>query len=234
MSSVQTDVWQSLHELFDAERQVRRTHAELVRIPQATLDKALARSIHEAGELSDEDERALRLVRIAALLGELAGPTAVDLLIDILASDEPEARHAAGEALEELAWDRFKEVALGVERALERLPSGSPALLELPYLLCGIREPGTRKLLAKFLRHDDPEAVSAAIEALVEMGDASAVPLLTPLATDSRAVSLEDEQGEEGTVTVGELAQEAVKLLSELDDLVDGASRSDIRKGRRH
>ncbi len=80
----------------------------------------------------------------------MAGPQVVDLLIDILASDDAEARRAAGEALSERAWDRFKDVALGIERALDRLPANSPALLELPYILAEVPEPGALKFLGIF------------------------------------------------------------------------------------
>jgi HEAT repeat protein len=210
------DVSQYLHLLFEAERSVRLHHAELSKAPADALVEGLAVAVDEALSLRDDAEASLRLVRIASLLGELEGPRAVDLLIDVLGSEEPEARHAAGEALEEIAFDRFKEVALGTERALDRLQPGNPALLELPYILAGIGEPGVRKLLGRFLKCVDPEAVSAAIEAIVEMGDSGAAPLLEPLVRDPREVSLEDEEGEEGTVTLGELASEAVRLLAEL------------------
>jgi hypothetical protein len=143
----------------------------------------------------------------------MTGPRVVDLLVDILGCDEPEARHAAGEALEGLAFDRFKEVALGVERALERLPQGNAALSELPYLLAQVPEPGVPKLLARFLAHPDADAVASAIEALVEMGDPGALPLLDALATDGRKVQLEDEGGTEGEATIGELVAEARSLL---------------------
>jgi HEAT repeat protein len=143
----------------------------------------------------------------------MTGPRVVDLLVDILGCDEPEARHAAGEALEGPAFDRFKEVALGVERALERLPNGNAALSELPYLLAEVPEPGVAKLLARFLAHADADAVASAIEALVEMGDPGALPLLDPLGADGRKVQLEDEGGTEGEATIGELVAEARSLL---------------------
>jgi hypothetical protein len=212
-----------LRALFDAERSLRRIHAELVkgagRGGAAELDRlvsALASEVAAARALKDPAEQALRLVRIAELLGDLHGDKVVDLLIDILGGDEPEARVTAGEALEGIAFDRFKEVALGVERALDRLPAGSPALSELPYLLAEVPEPGAAKLLGRFLRHADPEAVAAGIEALVEMADPSAASLLAPLERDTRAVQLEDDEGEEGRVTIGELAKEARELLAEL------------------
>jgi HEAT repeat protein len=144
----------------------------------------------------------------------MQGPRIVDLLIDILGCDEPEARQAAGEALSGLAWDRFKEVALGVERALDRLPEGSLALSELPYLLAELPEPGAVKLVARFLAHRDADAVAAAVEALAETGDPAALPLLDPLVADTRKVQLEDEGGTQGQATIAELVAEARALLN--------------------
>jgi HEAT repeat protein len=218
MIPANAEVSRLLPDLFGAELSVRKLHARLVKTDPSVLIQALEDAVKATLELEDEDEIALRLVRLSALLGELEGPRAVDLLIDILGCEEPEARHAAGEALEDLAFDRFKEVALGIERALDRLPRGSPALVELPYLLAEVAEPGSRKLLGRFLSHKDPEAVAAAIEAIAEMGDTGASSMLAPLEKDTRVVELEDDEGEEGTVTLGELATEARKLLAEIEE----------------
>jgi HEAT repeat protein len=209
------DAAATLKALFDAERAVRAAHDELVDADPEAVLPLLEGTTREALSLDeiDEDEASLRLVRVAALLGEMQGPRVVDLLIDVLGCDEPEARHAAGEALSGLAFDRFKEVALGVERAVERLPAGNPALSELPYLLAEVPEPGVTKLMARFLAHKDADAVAAAIEALVEMGDPAALPLLDPLAADARKVQLEDEGGTEGEASLGELVAEARTIL---------------------
>jgi HEAT repeat protein len=206
----------TLKALFDSERAVREAHDELVSAEPSRLLPILESATREALNLDelDEDESSLRLVRVAAVLGEMPGGRAVDLLVDILGCDEPEARHAAGEALAGLAWDRFKEVALGVERALERLPDGNPALSELPYLLAELPEPGAMKLLSRFLAHRDADAVAAAVEALAETGDPAALPMLDPLAADPRKVQLEDEGGTQGQATIAELVAEARALLS--------------------
>jgi HEAT repeat protein len=203
----------TLDALFDAERAVRQAHIELVDAGAKTMLPLLEKTIRDALSNDDEDERALRLVRMSALLGELDGPKPIDLLIDILGCEDPEPRHAAGVALEDVAYDRFKEVALGVERALERLPAGHLALSELPYLLANIPEGGAVKLLGRFLASKDPEAVAGAIEAFVEIGDPSAAALLAPLEKDTRMVQLEDDEGEDGQVSLGELATEARQLL---------------------
>jgi HEAT repeat protein len=222
---------QSLNALFDAERSVRRLHDELARQPEAALLAALTDAIAGALRESDEEEAGLRLVRLASLLGELEGPGVVDALIDILSSENPEARSRAGEVLEGLAFERFKEVARGVERALKRLPAGSPALPELPYILVEIPEPGVTKLLGQFLRHGDADAVAAAIEALVQVGDPSAARMIEPLVDDMRTVEL-DEDGSEGSteLTIGELAEEALEILSGGED--DGEDESTNGRGR--
>lgn len=216
--------------LFDAERTVRRHHGELVAQPRAELVRALGAAVAEAGKLGAE-EAALRLTRIASLLGDLEGPEAVDLLVDILGSDSPEARVTAGEALEGLAFDRFKEVALGIERGLDRLPKGSPALTELPYLLAEVGEPGCVKVLGRFLHHPDAEAVAAAIEAMAELGDPAAIPLLAPLERDGRQVQLDEEDGESERVAIGDLAHEARELLSEMAEDTQEAFAQALGKG---
>ena len=213
----------TLGKLFDAERTVRRLHDELTSTPSDQLLDALSEAIAAAGRESDEEEASLRLVRISSLLGEHEGPRAVDALIDVLASEHPEARQAAGEELEGLAYERFKEIAQGVERALKRLPVGSPALPELPYLIAEVPEPGVPKLLGQFLAHQDPDAVAAAIEALVEVGDPANARLIEPLVEDKRTVELADD-GTESTseVTIGELAEEALSLLSPYEEDEEG------------
>jgi HEAT repeat protein len=222
-----------LDQLFDAERTARNLHDELAGKPRDELFEALTDGLQTALQEPGEDESALRLVRIAALLGELEGPRVVDALIDILASEQPEARHAAGGELEALAFDRFREVAEGVERALSRLPVGSPALPELPYLLAEVPEPGVAKLLGRFLAHDDADAVAAAIEALVEIGDPSVSRLIAPLVDDSRTVEMADESSETTSeVTIGELAADALALLQDLDG-GDGGDETPAMTARR-
>ncbi len=200
--------------LFDAERAARQAHDELAEADPSQLVPVLERAYRAALDLDDEDESSLRLACLAELLGEMEGPRVVDLLVDILGCEDGEARRVAGEALSGLAFDRFKEVALGIERALVRLPEGNPALAELPYLLAEVPEPGVARLLARFLAHRDPTAVASAIEALVEMGDPSALPLLESLVGDPRRVELEDEGGTEGDASIGELVAEARSLLA--------------------
>lgn len=203
------DIAAQLNKLFEAERAVRSLHSELARQNAKDLVAALTPAAREALSLKDANEATVRLVRVAELLAEVPGDESADLLVDILGSDQGEARLSAGEALEERGYSRFKELALAVERALDRLPKSSVALEELPYLLAEIPEPGVVKLLGRFLQLESAEAVSAAIEAIVEVGDPAAVKLLGPLEKDSRTVNVAGE----ASITIGELAREAMDLL---------------------
>lgn len=219
------DVEQALNALFDAERKVRQLHDDIVAgNPNVVMDhveKAMKKAVDEP----NEDEATLRLERLAGLLGEFEGPRAVDLLVDVLACELPSAREAAGGQLEGLAFDRFKEVAKGIERALKRLPVGSPALPELPYLLAEVAEaePGVVKLLQQFMAHEDADAVAAAIEVAVIVGDPALVPSLEKLQRDKRTVEMSNEEGEEGEVTLGELALDAMDLLEGVGEEEGGA-----------
>lgn len=216
------DLDQVLSNLFEAERRVRKLHRELGDADQTVLTTVIGGAVEKALEEKDEDEATLRLERLAMLLGEMEGPRVVDLLIDILASDIADARMGAGEQLEGLAFDRFKDVAKGVERALKRLPATSPALPELPYLLAEIPEPGVIKLLELFLAHENPDAVAAAIEVAVEIGDPAITKHIEGLVNDQRTVEMSDENDESAEVSIGELAEDALALLSEEDEDDDG------------
>ncbi|HVJ93056.1 MAG TPA: HEAT repeat domain-containing protein [Labilithrix sp.] len=206
---------ETLNALFEAERTVRAHHASLRGEGDAKLVPELRAATAAALSLDDEAEATLRLVRLAQILGDLEGDAVVDLLIDILGGPSPEARIAAGEGLEGLAFDRFKEVALGVERALDRLPKGNAALTELPFLLAEVGEPGCTRLLGRFLQNEDGEVVASAIEALAELGDPAAIPMLAKLERDGRHVQLDEEEGGE-RVSIADLAHEAREILEEM------------------
>jgi HEAT repeat protein len=201
----------TLAKLFDAEREARQLHDGLVSMGREAVLGAVTDAI-AAASAQESSEATIQLVCLARLLGEFDGADVTDALIDVLNSDELEARSEAGEQLQGLAYDRFKEVALGVERALERFGEDSNALVELPYILVEIPEGGVVKLLTKFLSHTDADVVGSAIEALVEVGDGAAVGALKALTNDDRVSSL-GEADIETEVRIGDLAQEALEML---------------------
>lgn len=224
-------IGETLNALFEAERSARAHHATLRGEGDAALLPELRAATAAALKVEDEAEATIRLVRLALLLGDLEGEEVVDLLVDILGGVSPEARIAAGEALEGLAFDRFKEVALGIERALGRLPKGNAALTELPFLLAEVGEPGCAKLIGRFLLNDDAEVVASAIEAMAELGDPAAIPLLAKLERDGRQVQLDDDDGGE-RVSIADLAHEAREILEEMAAEASPAPPPPPKKGK--
>ncbi len=205
-------VREHLTHIFDADRRSREAERELFEEGEPKeLERVLAEAASEALALDDEDEAELRLTRLADLCAQVPGPKMADTLIAILDHASPRVRVEAGEALRDVAFERFKEVARAIERALDRKDAGQ-AMQELPFILIEIHDPDPLPLIARFLRHSDANVVAAAIEALVEYGDPAAVPHIEKLLQDRREAILEEL--EEGPVAIGELAASA---LDELD-----------------
>jgi HEAT repeat protein len=227
-----TTIGEMLNQLFEAERTMRALHRSLRSEADSKLVPELRAATREALTLEDESEATVRLVRLASLLGDLEGDAVVDLLIDILGAPSPEARIEAGEALEGLSMDRFKEVAMGVERALSRLPSTNPALSELPFLIAQVGEPGCAKLIGRFLASDDVDVVASGIEALAELGDPAGIPLLAKLERDGRHVQLDEEEGGE-RVAIADLAHEARTILEEMASEFEDKGGAPSPKGKR-
>lgn len=179
---------------------------------EPALVALLAQATREAKALADRRDAAIRLERLADLWAQLPGPEMADALVEILDEEDPQVRVAAGEALLDVGYWRYAEVARAIERALDRDANG-PAMRELPYLLAEIGEPSALPLIRRFLSHADPEVVAAGIEALALLGDAGAVPDLEKLTDDDRIVTFEEFE-EETTVSIGELAEEAIEELA--------------------
>ena len=199
--------------IFDADRALRKAEAQLVRADASALSELLALAVDEAKALTDPDEAELRLVRLSDLCAQVPGQRMADALVRILDEENPAVRVQAAEALVDVAYDRYAEVARAIEAVLEKGGKG-PAMRELPWVLAEVAEPSAAKLISRFLSQDTAEIVASAIEALAQLGDPSALPALRKLQDDQRAVTMDDGH-EEHTTTVGELASEAVEALSD-------------------
>lgn len=206
MASIQDQ----LNALFDAERALRKAETSLLQNQPGELSAQLSAAVREAKALEDKDEGRLRLERLADLCAQVPGSEMTDALIAILDDPSPAVRVQAAEALVDVGFERYAEVARGVERALDT--SAHHALQELPWVLVELAEPSARKLITRFLGSEDGEVVASAVEALAELGDDAAIKDLKKLVDDPREVDIDGEEGEE-TVTVGDLASEAIDAL---------------------
>lgn len=202
-----------LRAIFDAERALRQAESQLLQADHKSLEDLLSQAVAAAKAERDPYEAELRLTRLADLCAQVPGEAMADALLSILDEEQPGVRVQAAEALVDVAYDRYAEVARAIERALQRGDDG-PAMQELPWVLAEVAEPSAVPLVTKFLNHGNEEIVASAIEALTRLGDPQAVQALKKLVNDPRVVTVE-EGDEEFTSTVGELASEAIEVLSE-------------------
>jgi HEAT repeat protein len=203
----------ALQAIFDAERALRAHERALLELDDAPLRAALSAAVTEAAALPDRSEAVLRLERLADLCAQVEGPEMVDALLVILDHDAPSVRVQAGEALVDVGFERYAELARGAERAIAN-GSRRNALQELSWVLVEIAEPSARPLIARLLKHDDVEVVASAVEALAELGDRAAIADLEPLRNDTRPIELEDEEVEQ-VATLGDLVTESIEVLEE-------------------
>jgi HEAT repeat protein len=198
--------------IFEADQAAREAEARLFEgtSPEALAD-LFASAVDEAIADADRPSAIVRLERLADLCAQVPGPKMADALVKILGDEEPAVRVAAGEAILDVAYERYAEVARAIERALDAGREG-PAMRELPYVLAEVGEPSALKLIRRFLSHPDAHTVAAGIEALASLGDPAAVPALEALADDARTASIE-ELDEDVPVTISELAREAIEEL---------------------
>jgi HEAT repeat protein len=207
-----------LDAIFDADRRAREAEARLLAMPDAVVVEVLSHAVRT--ELASERRRdaAMHLERLADLCAQVSGPEMADALIQILNDDEPSVRVAAGEALLDVAYDRYAEVAHAIERALDRGLRG-PVMAELPWIVAEVAEPSALTLIRRFLEHPEAEAIAAGIESLAELGDPDAVQWIRKFEGDPREVTMDDFENET-SATLGELAEAAIEALSaeESDD----------------
>ena len=201
-----------LRRIFDADRALRKAESELLRKKGSKeLIDLLERETANALAMEDRDEGTVRLERLADLCAQVPGPRMTDALIAILNDGEPRVRVAAGEALRDLGYERYAEVARGIERALDRNADGM-AMSELPWVLAEIAEPSALPLIRRFLDHPSADVAAAAIEALAQLQDPEALADLERFVGDKRLVVIEDFEDETKT-TLGELAEDALEML---------------------
>jgi HEAT repeat protein len=201
-----------LQRIFDADRVLRESESVLLRKKGSEeLIALLERETDNALHMEDRKEGIMRLERLADLCAQVPGPRMTDALIAILNDGEPRVRVAAGEALRDLGYERYAEVARGIERALDSNAVG-PAMSELPWVLAEIAEPSALPLIRRFLDHPIADVAAAAIEALAQLQVPEAAPDLERFVGDSRVVIIEDFEDETKT-TLGELAEDALEML---------------------
>jgi HEAT repeat protein len=157
-----------------------------------------------------EDRVPMLLVRATDMVCTLEKDAAL-ILAKGLDHPNMDIRQLSGEALLAICDGVVAEILPAVDNALE---AGGHAAQEMPFILALMDDPEVYEPIVRFLDLDDTDAVVAAIEALAELGDPDAIPALSKLVDDKRAVTIEGEDDEDlHDWTVGKLAQEAVEMI---------------------
>lgn len=205
----------ALKRIFDSDRTMREAEGQLLSQEQAVVVSELSKAVTEAKAMEDRAEACMRLERLADLCAQVPGPEMADALINILDDEEPTVRSAAGEALLDVTYTFYAEVARAIDRALDEKRTG-PVMSELPFLLAEVGEPGAAKQLKRFLQSDSAEVIAAAIEASVELLDPQMIEPIEKLTDDEREVVFFDFEAAT-QVSIAELATAAVEALSNLE-----------------
>ena len=200
-----------LESLFDADRVLRAAEdAFLDSADEKVLARTISAAVKDALTGNEDGEQEMRLVRLADLAAQVPCLETIEALLKILDHHEPAVRSEAGECLLDVAYERFKEVAVAIEGLLDRRHDGE-SMEEIPFILAEIRDPDPLPLLVRFLAHPRAEVVASAIEAVTGYGDGSVIRHLEKLTEDPREVTLPDL--DDATATVGDLAADAIAEL---------------------
>jgi HEAT repeat protein len=162
-------------------------------------------------ELGDRDPVSVDLVRVTEMLCHVPSDSVPETLTSGLGHKNPEARLLTGDALLHIAADEIDRIMPAVETILD---DGGIAAEELPFLLTDVDDPAVCDVICRFLDSPNAEIARSAIEALVDLGDPDAASRLELLVDDARGISGDDS---EETLTIGQLAREAMGILAEED-----------------
>lgn len=210
MTDAHADLATALDDVFAADQALYEAEARFLAGPADAVIAHLRAETEATLARPTSTATVRKLRRLADLTGQIPGRESVRNLLRLLGHEDPSVRGEAGHVLRDLVYDRFKEVALEVEAALDAGQSGL-AMEELPFLLTDVYDPNPMPLLVRFLEHADAQVVASTIEALAEYGDPGAIPHLEKLVDDPREATVDDL--DEGSVAVGDLARDALSLL---------------------
>lgn len=202
----------NLEALFEADRALRDAEADFFEQSDKKVVQQLVAAVDEACGMTDREEATMRLERLADLCAQAPTPETLVSMIKIFDDPDPAVRVVLGEALLDVAYDYYAEVARTIEVLLDKGHRG-PSMAELPFLLAEVGEPSAIGFMRRFLDHPDAEVVAAAIEASVELDAPELADAIAALQNDTRRVQLDEGFEAETQATLGELAEEAIAAL---------------------
>jgi HEAT repeat protein len=163
-------------------------------------------------KLKEEDPLSMSLVRVTEMLCHIPSDSTAKIVGEGLDHSNPGVRLLSGDALLHMTDEGLGKIMPAIEDALAK---GGIRAQEMPFMLTDVDDPEVTRVLERFLKVPEPEVVASAIEALAEFGDPSALPALEELTKDDRKIEVEEGGPEEGNWTIGQLALDAIEIISE-------------------
>lgn len=207
---------QIIQKIIELDEKIAVLKVEFDSLPSGDREKALAEYFSgETDKIGEDDDISVGVVRAAEMLLSSGGDKTAEVLGAGLAHPNPDVRLICQDALAHLAEDGLDRIMPLVEKALK---NGGALGEEVPFLLSEVGNPEVAPILERFLKHSEADVVASAIEALADYGDPASVQALEKLLEDKRMVTVLDEQDKEVECTIGQLAKDAVDMLSDEED----------------
>ncbi len=203
-------------QIVELDEQIASLRARFEELPPKEQVEVLTAQFAAAVKKTrEEDPVSFSVLRCAEMMGELDSPAVAQTLAEGLGHANADVRLISGDALHHMAEHGLDRIMPAVESALE--DDGLRAE-EMPFLLVDVEEPEVVRVVERFLSSPNAEVVASAIEALAELGDASAVDALEKLRGDTRKVSVDEDESPQADWTVGQLVEDAIDMLSVQED----------------
>ena len=202
------DARQILEKIIGLEHEIMNLQDKFDDAPQDDRREALTTRFDALQrDTGENDEVPMEFIRVAQMIAPLEGGAA--LLATGMSHSNDDLRHLCGEALLSIAdEDGVGAIVPAVDYALDKKDISAK---EMPFVLGYIEDPAALTQIHRFLKGEDPEIVYLAIEACANIGDSASLEALRKLENDEREIEVDEE--EEGPITIGMLAQEAIGLI---------------------
>ncbi len=209
-------VKETIEQIIALDEKISSLRDELAQCPVEEQERELIARFGELLDKTKEDDTVeVGLIRIADLLLSLSTPAAVLSVGQGLGHANEDVRFLAGDAILHLAGDGIDKIMPLVDEAFKK---GARVSEELPYLLMDTGAPEARGILERFLGHENPEVVANTMECIAELDEPEAIEALEKLTTDERTVTAEVDGVDKAKWTIGQLAKEAIEMLSDKED----------------
>ncbi|MCP4677279.1 MAG: hypothetical protein GY854_17545 [Deltaproteobacteria bacterium] len=207
---------ETLQKIIGLDEQIAVLKEEFGTLPKEEQQKALTERFNDMlGALDENAPVSMGLVRVTEMLLFHGNDWTTQLLGKGLGHPNQDVRLLCGDAILHLAEEGIELIMPVVEDALA---NGGILAEEMPFLLTDVDHPDVPRVLERFLEQDSNDIVAAAIEALAEYGDPSCLAALEKLKDDARTVSVEEDGSKMADWTIGQLAKDAVEMLTDKED----------------